>query len=173
MRARSLVGGPAAGKTLRGQGVVGGQSLRNPCAQTLRKKNKPCATPCANLAQRLAQPCARPDGSRGPWFRPADACKFHYKSLGLGQLCPDQQMSTHKARILLYFTGPQRILLLLIDTRKPCANLARLQPDTFLEPCAGWPILGSLRLTPKNGKPCACRCSVPDLKVQHSMKHVS
>ena len=169
LRSRSLVGGPAVGKTLRGQGLSEGSPCailaHKPCA----KKNKPCATPCANLAQRLAQPCARPDGSRGPWFRPADACKFHYKSLGLGQLCPDQQMSTHKARILLYFTGPQRILLLLIDTRKPCANLARLQPDTFLESCAGCPILGSLRLAPKNGKPCAARSSVPDLKVQHSM----
>ena len=117
-----------------------------------------------------------------------------YRSPGLDQLCPDRQMSTHKARIPLYFTGrqalassvptnkcrpirpgfycilqvPQRILLLLIDTRNPCANLARLQPDTFLEPCADCPFLGNLRLPPKNGKPCAARSSVPDLKVKYS-----
>ena len=149
-----------------------GLSEGTPCAilahKPCAKKNKPCATPCANLAQRLAQPYARPDGSRGPWFRPADACKFHYKSLGLGQLCPDQQMSTHKARILLYFTGPAENSSDFNRYRSPCANFARLQPDTFLEPCAGCPFLGNLRLPPKNGKPCAARSSVPDLKVKHS-----
>ena len=121
LRARSLVGGPAAGKTLRGQGVVGGQSLRNPCAQTLRKKNKPCATPCANLAQRLAQPCARPDGSRGLWFRPGQARPWPVLSrpTNVDPQGQDSIVFYRSAENSSAFNRYQETL------RKPCAPTAR------------------------------------------------
>ena len=111
-------------------------------------------------------------------FTPPDACEF--QGSGHGYMCELQQ-NAEPSTFCALSSGwlwcrkscklqiAQRIPLLLIDTYNPCANLARLQPEIFLEPCAGVWILGSPRPHSRSIKPCAYGSLEMDLKGKYSI----